>query len=69
MKRNKDVEKSKKRAAKDAMFRAAQARGDVGGRSNYAQKVARKLGRGRIEPGWMWWNQRSDEAGHVTEHA
>lgn len=25
------------------------------GNSKYAKKLARKRGRGRIDPGWQWW--------------
>ncbi len=28
-------------------------------KSRYAKKIARKLGRGRVSPGWMWWLERS----------
>lgn len=45
-----------KRANKEARFRSALARGDQGGKSPYQQKIQRKLGNGRIDPRWMWWN-------------
>ena len=46
------------RARKAATFRAALASGDTAGKSKFQQKVQRKLGSGRIEPGWMWWSER-----------
>lgn len=27
----------------------------TGHKSKYAQKVARKRGRGAVDPRWMWW--------------
>lgn len=29
------------------------------GKSKYAKKLARKLGRGRVDPRWMWWLDRA----------
>lgn len=49
-----------KRAGKEARFRSALASGDQGGKSPYQQKIARKLGNGRVEPAWMWWNDAKD---------
>lgn len=47
------------RAQKASRFKAAASRGDQAGKSKYATKTARKLGRGRVEPGWMWWLERA----------
>ena len=34
------------------------------GRSKYARKMRRKLGRGKVDPRWMWWLERpAREAG------
>ncbi len=30
------------------------------GKSRYAKKIARKIGRGRVSPRWMWWMERSE---------
>jgi hypothetical protein len=31
------------------------------GKSRYAKKIVRKLGRGRVNPNWMWCAERSAE--------
>jgi hypothetical protein len=46
-----------KRASKDVRFRSALAAGDQGGKSPYQQKIQRKLGNGRVDHRWMWWNE------------
>lgn len=55
-----------KRASKESRFRAALARGDEGGKSPYQQKIQRKLGNGRIDPAWMWWNDAKDRPQGMT---
>lgn len=55
-----------KRSNKEAQFKAAMARGDVGGRSKYAQKIQRKMGRGRVDPSWMWWLDAGNRIGSIA---
>jgi hypothetical protein len=31
------------------------------GKSRYAKKIQRKLGRGRVNPNWMWWTERHSD--------
>jgi hypothetical protein len=38
-----------------------------GKKSKYAKKIARKLGRGSVDPRWMWWLERP-QAGAVADH-
>ena len=30
-------------------------------KSKYAKKIRRKLGRGKVDPRWMWWIERGAE--------
>ena len=30
-------------------------------KSTYAKKIQHKLGRGRVDPRWMWWTDRAGE--------
>lgn len=55
-----------KRASKESRYRAAAAHGDHGGKSHYQQKIGRKLGNGRIDPAWMWWNDAKDRPQGMT---
>lgn len=32
-----------------------------GHKSKYAKKIKRKLGRGKVDPRWMWWLERSED--------
>lgn len=56
-----------KRANKESRYRAALAKGDQGGKSEYQQKIQRKMGRGRVDPRWMWWLEGANRAGGSVE--
>jgi hypothetical protein len=30
-------------------------------KSKYAKKIARKHGKGRVDPRWMWWMERGEK--------
>jgi hypothetical protein len=48
------------RASRYAKARAGEsATGRPQGKSLYALKIQRKIGRGRVDPRWQWWLERA----------
>lgn len=55
--------RARKKSAKLAKLRAP------GTKSRYQRKIARKLGRGRINPNWQWWMERVAPTAAIKEAA